>query len=201
MINNFVNQLNLQLQATKPSLEDICQQLRLATCATVTLAKDDGNVVLQLLHDDILNGSHNHSHQGSIMGYSLSISRNAPFSPEEQLAVGVAFGLCALVIKNKDEQALADGKRRAESIRSVVNTLSFSELEVGVRLVKSLGGKPEGLLVAGEIAADAGVSRSVVTAALRKLEGAGLVETRSLGMKGTYIRIKEALLVGELAKF
>jgi len=201
-INHFVMQLNQMLQATKPTLADVCELLRLATDATVTLTKDDGTVVLQLLHEDLLSGSHNHNRLGSTIGYNLRISRNiAPFTDEEKLAVGMAFGVCILLIKNKDEQALADGKRRAESVRAVVNTLSFSELEVAAQVVKSLDGKPEGLLVAGSIAAEANVSRSIVTAALRKLEGAGLVETRSLGMKGTYIRIKETLLAEEMAKF
>ena len=47
----------------------------------------------------------------------------------------------------------------------------------------------KGLLVASKIADRVGITRSVIVNALRKLESAGVIETRSLGMKGTYIRI------------
>ena len=47
----------------------------------------------------------------------------------------------------------------------------------------------EGLLVASRIADNAGITRSVIVNALRKLASANVVESRSLGMKGTYLRI------------
>ena len=43
--------------------------------------------------------------------------------------------------------------------------------------------------MASKIADRVGITRSVIVNALRKLESAGVIETRSLGMKGTYIRI------------
>ena len=43
-----------------------------------------------------------------------------------------------------------------------------------------------------------GVTRSVIVNALRKLESAGLIESRSLGMKGTYIKVLSSLFVEEL---
>jgi transcriptional pleiotropic repressor len=47
----------------------------------------------------------------------------------------------------------------------------------------------KGLLVASRIADRAGITRSVIVNALRKLESAGVIESRSLGMKGTHIKI------------
>ena len=41
----------------------------------------------------------------------------------------------------------------------------------------------EGLLVASKIADRVGITRSVIVNALRKFESAGLIETKSLGMK------------------
>ena len=35
----------------------------------------------------------------------------------------------------------------------------------------------------------AGITRSVIVNALRKLESAGIIESRSLGMKGTYLKV------------
>ena len=58
----------------------------------------------------------------------------------------------------------------------------------------------EGLLVASKIADSVGITRSVIVNALRKFESAGLIETKSLGMKGTYIRVKNEFLLDELKK-
>jgi transcriptional pleiotropic repressor len=43
-----------------------------------------------------------------------------------------------------------------------------------------------------------GVTRSVIVNALRKLESAGIIESRSLGMKGTFIKVLSPLFVEEL---
>ena len=58
----------------------------------------------------------------------------------------------------------------------------------------------EGLLVASKIADKVGITRSVIVNALRKFESAGVIESRSLGMKGTHIRILNDKLLDELAK-
>jgi transcriptional pleiotropic repressor len=87
---------------------------------------------------------------------------------------------------------------RSKAVVSVaVHSLSFSELEAADQIFEQLEGK-EGLLVASKIADRAGITRSVIVNALRKLESAGVVETRSLGMKGTYIRILNMQLLHEL---
>lgn len=87
---------------------------------------------------------------------------------------------------------------RSKAIVSVaVGSLSFSELEAVEQIFEQLEGK-EGLLVASKIADRAGITRSVIVNALRKLESAGVIETRSLGMKGTYIRIMNVQLLQEL---
>ena len=44
-----------------------------------------------------------------------------------------------------------------------------------------------------------GITRSVIVNALRKFESAGVIESRSLGMKGTYIKILNEKLKEELA--
>ena len=58
----------------------------------------------------------------------------------------------------------------------------------------------EGLLVASKVADRSGITRSVIVNALRKLESAGVIESRSLGMKGTYIKIVNSQFREELAK-
>ena len=71
--------------------------------------------------------------------------------------------------------------------------------EAGIMALIQLHGK-EGLLVASKIADRVGITRSVIVNALRKLESAGVIESRSLGMKGTYIKVLNEKLLTELEK-
>ena len=79
--------------------------------------------------------------------------------------------------------------RKAEVVRSAIHTLSMSEMDAARHIFAELDGK-EGLLVASRIADRYGITRSVIVNALRKFESAGVIESHSSGMKGTFIRIK-----------
>ncbi len=56
----------------------------------------------------------------------------------------------------------------------------------------------EGIVVASRVADRVGVTRSVIVNALRKLESAGIIESRSLGMKGTFIKVLSPLFLEDL---
>ncbi len=79
-------------------------------------------------------------------------------------------------------------KRKVSIVRSAINTLSYSELEAILHIFDELDGN-EGILVASRIADRVGITRSVIVNALRKFESAGVIESRSSGMKGTYIKV------------
>jgi transcriptional pleiotropic repressor len=84
-------------------------------------------------------------------------------------------------------------------VQMAVGSLSYSELEAVQHIFEELEGK-EGLLVASKIADRVGITRSVIVNALRKLESAGVIESRSLGMKGTYIKVLNDKFLDELEK-
>ena len=56
------------------------------------------------------------------------------------------------------------------------------------------------LLCSVAILSVSGITRSVIVNALRKLESAGVIESRSLGMKGTRIKIINSKFKEELGK-
>lgn len=91
------------------------------------------------------------------------------------------------ILREKAEQIEIEARSKAV-VQVAVSSLSFSELEAIEHIFEQLEGT-EGLLVASKIADRVGITRSVIVNALRKLESASVIETRSLGMKGTYIRI------------
>ena len=65
---------------------------------------------------------------------------------------------------------------------------SYSEYQAVEKIFEELDGD-RGLLVASKIADQLEITRSVIVNAIRKLESAGVIESNSLGMKGTHIRV------------
>ena len=93
----------------------------------------------------------------------------------------------------------AEESRKQQIVKSAISTLSFSELEAITHIFDEMDGK-EGILVASKIADRVGITRSVIVNALRKFESAGVIESRSSGMKGTYIKVLNDVVFGELEK-
>ncbi|MBR6380644.1 MAG: GTP-sensing pleiotropic transcriptional regulator CodY [Lachnospiraceae bacterium] len=91
----------------------------------------------------------------------------------------------------------AEESRKIAVVRSAISTLSFSEMEAIVHIFDELGGM-EGVLVASKIADHVGITRSVIVNALRKFESAGVIESRSSGMKGTYIKVLNDVVFSEI---
>ncbi|AGK53076.1 GTP-sensing pleiotropic transcriptional regulator CodY [Bacillus sp. 1NLA3E] len=93
-----------------------------------------------------------------------------------------------------------EGEARSKAVvQMAISSLSYSELEAIEHIFEELNGN-EGLLVASKIADRVGITRSVIVNALRKLESAGVIESRSLGMKGTYIKVLNDKFLVELEK-
>ena len=93
----------------------------------------------------------------------------------------------------------AEENRKVQVVKSAISTLSFSELEAVTHIFEELDGK-EGILVASKIADRVGITRSVIVNALRKFESAGVIESRSSGMKGTYIKVLNDVVFEEVEK-
>lgn len=93
----------------------------------------------------------------------------------------------------------AEENRKLHVIKSAISTLSYSEMEAIVHIFEELNGM-EGILVASKIADRVGITRSVIVNALRKFESAGVIESRSSGMKGTYIKVLNDMVFDEVEK-
>jgi transcriptional pleiotropic repressor len=100
------------------------------------------------------------------------------------------------ILREKAEEIEEEARSKAV-VQMAISSLSYSELEAIEHIFEELKGN-EGLLVASKIADRVGITRSVIVNALRKLESAGVIESRSLGMKGTYIKVLNAKFLNEL---
>ena len=93
----------------------------------------------------------------------------------------------------------AEEDRKVAVVQGAIATLSYSELDAIVRVFDELNGF-EGMIVASRVADRAGITRSVIVNAMRKFESAGVIESRSSGMKGTYIKVINDAVYDELDK-
>jgi transcriptional pleiotropic repressor len=136
---------------------------------------------------------------GSRIG-TLIVSRNERSFDEDDLILA-EYGSTIVgmeILRERAEESEQEARSKA-AVQVAVGSLSFSELEAVEHIFDELNGK-EGLLVASKVADRVGITRSVIVNALRKLESAGVIETRSLGMKGTYIKILNDQLIDKIVK-
>lgn len=136
---------------------------------------------------------------GERIGTLIVAKYDKPFDDEDLLLAEYAATVIGVEILHERAAKVEEEVRKKAMVQIAFSTLSYSELEAIVNILGELKGM-EGLLVASKIADRVGITRSVIVNALRKFESAGLIETKSLGMKGTYIRIKNEFLLEELRK-
>ncbi|GAA3650935.1 GTP-sensing pleiotropic transcriptional regulator CodY [Asaccharospora irregularis] len=131
---------------------------------------------------------------------SLVLSRyNDKFNDDDLVIAEYSATVVGIEILRSIGEELEIEMRKKAVVQMAIGTLSYSELEAVEHIFNELDGK-EGLLVASKIADRVGITRSVIVNALRKFESAGVIESRSLGMKGTHIRILNDKLIDELDK-
>lgn len=121
------------------------------------------------------------------------------FTDEDLVIVEYSATIVGLEMLRAKQDEIEEEARKKAVVQLAIGTLSYSELEAVEHIFNELDGN-EGLLVASKIADKVGITRSVIVNALRKFESAGVIESRSLGMKGTHIRILNEKLLDELKK-
>lgn len=129
----------------------------------------------------------------------MLVREKFPFNVEDVLLAEYLGMLAGIEILNERAKVLEETARSRLSVQMAMRALSYSELESMKHIIAAIKGT-EGVAIASRIADRVGVTRSVIVNALRKLESAGLIESRSLGMKGTYIKILSPFLLEYLEK-
>jgi len=140
--------------------------------------------------------AHN-QHAGSVVIYQ---TQTPDFDEETLLCAPWLAAVAISVLSGMQSTAHAEAERLRKTVYTALSALTFSELEAVACVFEALP-TGEGLVVAAKIAERMGITRSAIVNGLRKLEGAFVIETRSQGMKGTFIRILNPFLKRELVRF
>lgn len=136
---------------------------------------------------------------GSRLGTLLLARFGRDFTDEDLILAEYSAAVVGMEILRSKTEEIEEEARKKAVIHMAIGTLSYSELGAIEHIFNELDGE-EGLLVASKIADRVGITRSVIVNALRKFESAGLIESRSLGMKGTHIKVLNDKLFEELKK-
>ena len=134
---------------------------------------------------------------GERLGTVFMYRSNAPYDIEDIIVSEYGTTVVGLEMMRSVNEQNAGEARKIQVVKSAFNTLSFSEMEAIIHIFDELDGD-EGILVASKIADRVGITRSVIVNALRKFESAGVIESRSSGMKGTYIKVLNDVIFDEL---
>lgn len=136
---------------------------------------------------------------GERIGTLIMARFSVEFTDEDLVLAEYSATVVGMEILRAKSERIEEDARKKATVQVALGTLSYSELEAIVHILGELEGN-EGLLVASKIADRVGITRSVIVNALRKFESAGVIESKSLGMKGTYIRVLNERLLDELKK-
>lgn len=136
---------------------------------------------------------------GDRLGTLVLARYGSAFDDEDLILAEYGASVVGMEILRSRSERIEKEARKKAAVQIAIDTLSYSELEAIEHIFEELDGE-EGLLVASKVADRVGITRSVIVNALRKFESAGVIESRSLGMKGTYIKVLNDNLLGELEK-
>ncbi len=134
---------------------------------------------------------------GERLGTLFIYKSEKPYDIDDIILSEYGTTVVGLEMMRSVNEESAEEARKVQVVKSAVSTLSFSELEAIIHIFEELEGR-EGILVASKIADRVGITRSVIVNALRKFESAGVIESRSSGMKGTYIKVLNDYIFDEL---
>lgn len=149
---------------------------------------------------------------GERLGTLFLYKEDKPYTIDDIILSEYATTVVGLEMMRSENEESAEEDRKLSVVRSAISTLSASEQEAMFHIFSALkkeqpsDGKQnntynmQGMLVTSKIADRVGITRSVIVNALRKFESAGVIETRSSGMKGTNIKVLNEYAYDEVIK-
>ena len=122
------------------------------------------------------------------LGTLVLLRKEHPYPDDELVLAEYTATLVGLEIHRRNAMEEAEIQRERSAVTAALESLSHAEKQA-VRCVFAELKSSAGILVASRVADSSNITRSVIVNALRKLESAKVIETKSLGMKGTRIQV------------
>ena len=135
---------------------------------------------------------------GKRLGTLFIYRKNDVFSIDDIILTEYGTTVIGLAMQRAESEEVSVEYHKEQDIRAAVKTLSRLEAHAMICVLEELGGKRKGILITSRLADKVGITRSVIVNALKKCESAGIIETKSSGMKGTTIHIVNDLLCEDI---
>ncbi|MBF1210681.1 MAG: GTP-sensing pleiotropic transcriptional regulator CodY [Granulicatella sp.] len=126
---------------------------------------------------------------GIQLGFVVMGKDEEPFSTDNLILAEHAGTVIGTEMLHWYTRKIEQEKREQQNVHLALSSLSYSELEA-IKVIIQLFDGMDLRFTALKIAKEYNITRTVIVNAIRKLESAGIIESRSLGTKGTYIKIK-----------
>ena len=115
------------------------------------------------------------------------------FSIDDIILTEFGSTVIGLAMRRAESEEITEGAHRERDVAAALGTLSKMEIRAVMAVLEEMGERREGIVVASRLADQVGITRSVIVNALKKCESAGVIQTKSSGMKGTTIHILNEL--------
>lgn len=137
---------------------------------------------------------------GKRLGTLFLYRREAKFCIEDIILCEYSTTVVGLEIMRSVREESDMEEHKKKNFSSALTTLTPLEQKAVTHVIHELDGQ-DGTLVTSKLAGEVGITRTVIVNALRKLESAGLIKTRSSGVKGTHIRVLNDIVYTEFDNY
>jgi transcriptional pleiotropic repressor len=138
---------------------------------------------------------------GERIGTLIVAKYDEDFTDDDLLLAEYGATVVGMEMLRDRTQHIEVEARKKATVQIAMATLSYSETEAAIRIFRKMNGRTEALIIASKLAdEEPKITRSVIVNALRKFESAGLIVSKSLGMKGTHIKVLNEYLMDEIER-
>lgn len=137
---------------------------------------------------------------GERLGTLFLYRRREPYGIEDIIISEYSTTVVGLEMMRAVQEECDLEKHKKTNFSSALTTLTPLEQKAVTYVIHELGGEA-GTLVTSKLAARIGITRTVIVNALKKLESAGLIKTKSSGAKGTHIEVLNDIVFKEFDIF
>lgn len=134
---------------------------------------------------------------GERLGTVFAYRTKHPYEIDDIILCEYVATIAAMELLHDIYEAGAYDDHKEKLVYTALRSLSASERRAARCVFEELA-KTKGVLVTSRVAGKYGITRSVVVNAIRKLNGAGVIRSRSMGVKGTAIQIENEYLLEAL---
>lgn len=135
---------------------------------------------------------------GRRMGTLVVYRKSPEFTIDDIILTEYGTVVIGLAMQRAQSEEYTEEQHKKREVMAAIHTLSRLEAKAMICVLEELEETEGGILITSRLADKVGITRSVIVNGLKKCESAGIIRTKSFGMKGTSIKILNKLLCRDM---